>query len=480
MKCILFLLTFITSCCASEVMLLDKSGNKMTWRTALVADTAYLVYGDDDDDTTKIELKATNHRSGKLIVDGNEIAWPNNGKTTTFESKNAAATVLDKNDVITAVVHDDELWYQMTNKKGVSSITEVVAPPHSQFHDTVLTLDEDDDQNTKARHLSIDMNNPQKGRSLVVERWVDCFPGGDEPDPTIVQIGNTLTSEMRKRFNSIEETIAWVDDTYATSNIVFTTQINLKLTIAELIIAETDTRSVYPWNNYRVGNNNECEIAIDTQLFALRDWRDDRVPFATWHTFDDCFVGPSGTIGIAYLRTLCYHINQPNVNAKSRGYNTGVTWYTNQNTWVTWAHEIGHNIGAEHSFEEGQGSTGGIMDYGDGKLNGEYQFNTQYRREEICSTLTGAINNLQCPYMFLESGTSAPSPQTNSPTNSPTPPQPTSSPTNPPTTTRSPTKTPTNSPTPPPPYHPTPCLPYNPTSCLPYNPTHCLPHKPTH
>ena len=32
----------------------------------------------------------------------------------------------------------------------------------------------------------------------------------------------------------------------------------------------------------------------------------------------------------------------------------------------TFAHEVGHNFGCDHAFDEGQGRTGGIMDYGDG------------------------------------------------------------------------------------------------------------------
>jgi hypothetical protein len=45
-----------------------------------------------------------------------------------------------------------------------------------------------------------------------------------------------------------------------------------------------------------------------------------------------------------------------------------------------------------HTFEEGQGSTGGIMDYGDGSLDGEFQFNTKYRKAEVCAELSQQIN----------------------------------------------------------------------------------------
>lgn len=34
---------------------------------------------------------------------------------------------------------------------------------------------------------------------------------------------------------------------------------------------------------------------------------------------------------------------------------------------------VGHNFGASHSFEDGQGQTGGIMDYSDGFYNGVIQ-----------------------------------------------------------------------------------------------------------
>jgi hypothetical protein len=83
-------------------------------------------------------------------------------------------------------------------------------------------------------------------------------------------------------------------------------------------------------------------------------------------------------------------------------------------TWLTFAHELGHNFGAHHSFEQGQGNTGGIMDYGNDKqINGAYQFNS-LRRSEICGTINGipALSQgcTQEPRKFYTAGTTASKP----------------------------------------------------------------------
>merc|ERR1712232_285592 len=59
--------------------------------------------------------------------------------------------------------------------------------------------------------------------------------------------------------------------------------------------------------------------------------------------------------------------------------------------WGIFAHELGHNFGGAHSFEEGQMWTGGIMDYGSGKLGGYYQFNTKYRKKQMCNALNRVV-----------------------------------------------------------------------------------------
>lgn len=78
---------------------------------------------------------------------------------------------------------------------------------------------------------------------------------------------------------------------------------------------------------------------------------------------------------------------------------------------MTFAHELGHNLNGLHSFEEGQGRTGGIMDYGDGKLNGHYQFNSKYRKQAMCDKLNQNVGGCNGHFKLASAATPEPTPQ---------------------------------------------------------------------
>merc|ERR1719421_280776 len=167
---------------------------------------------------------------------------------------------------------------------------------------------------------------------------------------------------------------AFVDAVVAEANTVYMNQLNIRLVVDELHIQDTAANpDGHIWNG--------CSPTIREQLYDFRVWTQTRERRGLWHLLTNCHP-PPGVVGVAFLGVTC-----------NLWWNTGVTSKTWSTTWKVFAHEVGHNFDAEHSFEEGQGQTGGIMDYGDGKLNGEYQFNTQYRKGEICATIDRVVSS---------------------------------------------------------------------------------------
>jgi len=98
----------------------------------------------------------------------------------------------------------------------------------------------------------------------------------------------------------------------------------------------------------------------------------------TTHLFTGCDHDAYGVVGLAFVGCLsnpCAGVN--NIKAD----------------WGTFAHELGHNFNGGHSFEEGQGETGGIMDYGDNMHDGYIQFNSDYRTCGMCTEIGQARRN---------------------------------------------------------------------------------------
>jgi hypothetical protein len=222
-------------------------------------------------------------------------------------------------------------------------------------------------------------------RRLAVQRWTDCYDG-DEVTRTFsigIAVGSGLFS---RRFNNDETALAqWVNSVVSSTNMIFKQQLNIAIKVADLVIQGT-SQGGPSWDA------PQCHLDILSQLSEFRNWQQPS-KLGLWHLLDDCFGKSGNTIGIATQLaanppgTICMMDRVPGYNTF---FNTAVSWYSHD-TWKTFAHELGHNFGAHHSFEEGQGRTGGIMDYGDGKLNGEYQFNTKYRKDQVCASIQKVI-----------------------------------------------------------------------------------------
>lgn len=240
-------------------------------------------------------------------------------------------------------------------------------------------------------------------RRRLINEFENCWPGQQN---TIRQTGigyivdpDFVAAAVNKRAGDVgtnaEKVQAEVAEINAEMNTIYRAQFGIVMELEEV----WDQQGLFPTRQFPTENTQGVQggftlgcgvygeaagkLGIETYLERLQLWRQINKPqtFGDWQMLTDCFP-PPGTIGIAYVRAVCTE------------YGVGVNTFTNSGdsqTWLTVAHEVGHNIGAGHSFELGQGQTGGIMDYGDGKIAGEYQFNEQFRFNDICGTLQATM-----------------------------------------------------------------------------------------
>lgn len=243
------------------------------------------------------------------------------------------------------------------------------------------------------------------------QSWVtgtpQCYP--TQATPKKFAMGIAVTHEYYKLVGKNTQATIQTDikQLLADSNTIYQPQMNVRLYVEKAIIKTAPGLTNAPWNMAQLGaaRNSGCGETASETLAKLRIWRMEQHPTdaGLWHLMTTCFPAP-GTVGIAYLNAICDARIGSGLSSTLSARNPG-----SLGVWKVVAHEIGHNFGADHSFELGQGKTGGIMDYGDGLLNGAYQFNTQFRRTQVCariatSQVQSIPSNMKCWSNYVATG----------------------------------------------------------------------------
>jgi hypothetical protein len=222
------------------------------------------------------------------------------------------------------------------------------------------------------------------GRKLTSEvNGIDYWDGCHDAQPkglSTLDIGVVFGNVFLKRFGQ-SGAVRELNSYIGLTNQIYGRQMDILISVMDSVFVTDPSMTTF--------TPSSCSMSINSQLSRLANWNPPSRQ-VLWHLLDDCFGFSGGTLGIAYLGTLC------------SSYNVGVSYYSDHlydddeyPTWATVAHELGHNFDAQHSFEEGQGRTGGIMDYGflrNKLINGEVQFNSKYREREVCREVQSAYS----------------------------------------------------------------------------------------
>ncbi|CAK0790296.1 unnamed protein product, partial [Prorocentrum cordatum] len=165
-----------------------------------------------------------------------------------------------------------------------------------------------------------------------IQRWTNCYT--DDHITHALSMGVSLGDSGAALFSDAEDATEWMQSVFAMANMVYTPQLNIVLMIDAVYIPSMvgETQS---WAS--------CGSSITAQLTNLEQWSQPSRQ-GLWHVFDDCHTaGVAGTVGLAVLgQTQYYGVCAMDPEWDDTMSNVGIT-YISPETWLTFAHEVGHN-----------------------------------------------------------------------------------------------------------------------------------------
>lgn len=156
---------------------------------------------------------------------------------------------------------------------------------------------------------------------------------------------------LTSSFASESRALADLDILFSMGKLVFLQQLNIRLEINRVYLGTASSPSPLHMSK----SAGTCLNAL-AALPKMIDWAKQNAEKSGFNLLvSNCFSGITGT---SYIGSACSASLNSNVAAHS---------------WLIAFHELGHAFGMSHSFEDGMGVTGGLMDYGNGLYNGAAQ-----------------------------------------------------------------------------------------------------------
>ena len=189
---------------------------------------------------------------------------------------------------------------------------------------------------------------PDSSNAAGVSPWSGCFPS-DTSTAQKLPIGFAVDAGMYDVWGSVSGVAQYIAWQMAVANLIYLTQLHIFLVVSDVVVQTALGASTPAWNDHPMTAGAKCATTIDVKLNTLSSWRGSAAPTrnALWNLQTNCYP-PSGTVGLAWIGVLC-----------NTYYGAAISTFSS-NQWLTTAHEIGHNFNARHTFQLGQGTTGGV------------------------------------------------------------------------------------------------------------------------
>lgn len=251
------------------------------------------------------------------------------------------------------------------------------------FHDNAFYLDDNgnvtrlDSKYPYVNNISCSTKTSLRTNVLDVNPFVPGCYLNDNNNIRTFRLSLGITDGFVSKFGNVPATIAALSVMVTQARLIYKMQLNIVLQVDNMYFSfnDTSTDSIL----HTAMNKQNCNYDMGSTLSSFSSWSSSKPTSGAFHLFTDCFP-PPGYVGLANVGTIC-----------ANGWNVALTSHCGSYwTWLIFAHELGHNFGALHTFQNGVGTTGGIMDYGNPIWNGSIQFNP-YNRAQMCSTLRSVV-----------------------------------------------------------------------------------------
>ncbi len=213
------------------------------------------------------------------------------------------------------------------------------------------------------KEFSISTNNQvyYNNKTGVYEFYPNCFK--DDNVTHSLKISFVLDYGTMLKLGSYKNVIYELENQVALMRLIYMSQIRTRIDVDNVVVGSKNS----PVPLSRNENDGTCKgvLGVDRELAI---WTNEKAPKSNlWMLLSYCF---KGIVGVSYIGNYC-------------GSKTSNVAYFD---WLIMSHELGHSIGAQHTFQNGVGTTGGIMDYGSGAYNDVLQFHP-VNKPQICGFL---------------------------------------------------------------------------------------------